>query len=122
MVSNIVVLVEDEFFVAVALEDTLQSAGYDVTIASTGDEAIDLLQSMETLPLALITDIRLPGASGWEVAEKARSRRDDLPVIYISGDSGVDWSAKGVGGSVFVQKPFRSDKLVWTLQALVGSA
>lgn len=116
---NKVLLVEDEFFVAVALEDVLQLAGYDVAIASTGDEAIDLLQSMNASLLALITDIRLPGASGWQVAEQARSQRNDLPVIYISGDSGVDWSTKGVGGSVFVQKPFRSDKLVFALQALV---
>ena len=121
MTDNNIILVEDEFFVAVALEDVLQSAGYDVVIAGTGDEAVELLRAMERAPLALITDIRLPGASGWEVAEQARSRHGDLPVIYISGDSGVDWPVKGVEHSVFVQKPFRSEKLVWALQALVES-
>jgi CheY-like chemotaxis protein len=117
--DDTILIVEDEFFVALTLEDVLQSAGFQVRVANSGDEAVDMLTTMPLPPLALVTDIRLPGVLGWDVARTAREKRGDVPVIYISGDSGKDWAANGVQDSMFLQKPFRSDELVDMLRMLV---
>ncbi len=119
MTDDTILIVEDEFFVALTLEDVLQSAGFQVRVANSGDEAVDMLTTMPLPPLALVTDIRLPGVLGWDVARTAREKRGDVPVIYISGDSGKDWAANGVQDSMFLQKPFRSDELVDMLRMLV---
>jgi FixJ family two-component response regulator len=63
----------------------------------------------------LVTDVKLPGASGRELAEKVRETRQDVRVLYVSGYTDDDAVRTGAipPGSRFLQKPF-------TLGALVG--
>jgi FixJ family two-component response regulator len=59
----------------------------------------------------LVTDIRLPGQiDGWQVAELCRENDPELPVIYATGFSPV--SGRPVSGSLTLQKPYRSDRIV----------
>lgn len=68
----------------------------------------------------LVTDIRLGvGPSGWDLARQARRSRPDLPIIYMTGDSGADWPAEGVPRSLVVQKPFASGQIVTALSNLL---
>ena len=54
----------------------------------------------------IVTDVNLGGsASGWDVARHFRSKKPDMPVIYISGE--VIDPERCVPGSVFVAKPYR---------------
>lgn len=121
MPNKTVLLVEDEFFVALLMEDVLQTAGFDVVSMTTGEDALAHLDTAPVPPDALVTDIRLPGMAGWDVARSVRDRYGKLPVVYVSGDSGGEWAAQGVSGSIFIQKPFSTDTLASTVESLVNS-
>lgn len=80
-----VLLVEDEGGTREAVAQALVEAGYDVTAACTGDEAVILFGPPEDFDL-LLTDVVTPGRTdGVELAEHARERHPDLPVLFLSG-------------------------------------
>jgi len=114
-----VLVVEDEFFVAILIEDILQTAGFDVVIAGSSEEAIAQLASLPAAPIALITDIRLPDAIGWDVARRFRDIVPNIAVLYVSGDSGSEWQTQGVAGSTFLQKPFNADTLTEAVREIL---
>ncbi len=106
MDSTILILyVEDDFLVALPVLELLERSGFQVEQITNGAEAIARLE-VEPHPAALVTDIRLPGSDGWDVARRAREHFPTIPVVYASGDSASEWSAKGVPQSIMLQKPF----------------
>jgi CheY-like chemotaxis protein len=74
----------------------------------------------------LVTDIRLlPGKlkmTGWDVAHRARELNPELAIIYMTGDSGVDWSSKGVPKSVLVTKPFAPAQIISAVSQLLNAS
>ncbi len=78
-------LVEDEFLIRLTLSETLVDDGFEVVEAEDGGAALALLAQQQPIAL-MLTDIQLPGAlDGHALAERARSTRPDLPVIFMSG-------------------------------------
>ena len=65
-----ILVVEDEPVIAFALEADLQSEGYDVRVARTGDEAIEVGRA-QSFDLILL-DVMLPGLDGYEVCRSLR--------------------------------------------------
>ena len=61
----------------------MEEAGYDVIQAAAGGQALQLLQDGIAVD-ALLTDIRLPGVTGWDVAKAYRERFPSLPVLYLT--------------------------------------
>jgi two-component system, response regulator PdtaR len=101
-----VLVVEDEALTRLDLVETLRTAGYDVLEASNASEAFGFLQSGKRIDV-VITDIQLGGSlTGWDVAERFRAVRPDIPIVYTSGNA-VDHARK-VAGSVFFGKPCRT--------------
>lgn len=91
----------------------LEDGGFRVEAVHTGADAIRELEKPDTTIRALVTDIDLPGgATGWDVAKRARELFPDLAVIYVSGGSSHEWASKGVPGSVMLTKPFALAQLV----------
>jgi len=111
-----VLVVEDDDLTREIAVSSLEQAGIDVVEASTGTEALGLLESGIAADL-LLTDIRMPGpVDGWEVAQVYRERFPGKPVIY-----GTGYAPEGsvpVSGSTIVWKPYRMDSLVSFLKAL----
>jgi CheY-like chemotaxis protein len=94
----VVLLAEDEFLVRYNVADCLQSAGYVVVEAGSGEEAIALCNPETSIDI-VITDINLGGfASGWDVAECFRRFRPHVPVVYASGRS-LDQNVVFLGAS-----------------------
>lgn len=98
-----VLVVDDEAFVRYTVADELEHAGCSVVEAADGAEALDVLAAGDPFDL-MVTDIRMPGFDGWTLAERARELRPGLPVLYVSGFSGVD--PRPVPGGEFLSKPF----------------
>lgn len=120
-VATLLLLVEDEKPIAEFVTHALEDGGYSVIAANTGNSAIRSLDENISNICGLITDIRLPdGPDGWEVARRARELKPDIPVVYMSGDSAADWSAKGVPKSLVLQKPFASAQLVTAISSLLN--
>jgi CheY-like chemotaxis protein len=71
----------------------------------------------------VLTDIRVGQApDGWQVARRARELVPDMPVVYISGDSAHEWSAKGVPNSIMVTKPFVGAQIITAISTLLNEA
>ena len=123
MQENRVLVVEDEALVAMALEDFLSEAGFTVVLASDAASAVKKLEAEFHDFEAVVTDIRMPGSlSGWDVGERARKLRPNMPVVYCSGDKGADWAARGVPNSIMLLKPFSMTELVATLAQLMDDS
>ena len=118
-----VLVVDDEAIIRTLVEDGLVSAGYEVELASTAEQAVSLIEADPSTFQALITDVRLGrGPTGWDIARRARELVHDLPVIYMTGDSGGDWSSQGVPESVLLIKPFAVDQVVTAVSTLITQA
>jgi len=114
-----ILYVEDEALVALPIIDQLEEAGFVVEHVTNAGKAYDSLEASP--PAVLLTDIRLPdGIDGWEIARRARELDAGIIVIYASGDSAADWSAKGVPDSVMLQKPFAQAQLVTAISTLLN--
>ena len=102
------------------LELALEDAGFTLTIATHGEEALAALACDAQMFGAIITDIRLgDGPDGWSIGRRAREIIPEMAVVYMSGDSGYDWPTMGVPGSVMIAKPFAPDQIVTAISALM---
>ena len=99
-----VLVVEDELLVRELACEDLGEAGFEVTGASDGDEALAILREGRTFDL-LFTDIRMPSAiDGWELARQAKAIQPGIKVIYATGlgDAGDRLGAD----ERYVRKPY----------------
>jgi CheY-like chemotaxis protein len=123
MPEPIILLVEDEPLVLLVAQDALEAGGFTVIPVQLASEAVSVLDSKSAELSGLVTDIRLPGGSdGWEIARHARELRADLPVVYTTADSAVEWPVQGVPNSVVVQKPYAGAQLLTAISTLMMTA
>ncbi len=118
----LLLLVEDDLTIRSMLEEALEEAGYAVTAAQNGSEAIKLLDQQRGELKGLITDIDLgEGPEGWDVARHARELCAEMPVVYMSGASAHHWTSHGVPKSVLVAKPFAPAQIITAISTLLNN-
>lgn len=110
----VVLVVDDDEDVREVAADMLQDLGYVVVQACCGEEALELLEARPDLDV-MVTDIRMPGMSGLELAEQAAARRADMKIILVSGYFQPQAITRR-----FLQKPFRTRDLAAAIQAELG--
>ncbi len=120
--AGTILVVEDEEPVRALLCRILQGAGYTVLAAGAGEDALGV-EAAHSGPIDLLfTDVILPGMSGRDLAERLKSHRPRMPVLYASGYNQEIVAARGVleAGISYLAKPYTSDdvlrhvrKLVW---------
>jgi len=121
--ATLLLIVEDEESVRSLLEDALRESGFELELAKSGGAALAVLESRKDSLRGLVTDINLgPGPDGWEVARRGRELIPDLPVVYMSGASGHEWSSKGVPHSTLVAKPFAPAQVITAISALMNTS
>jgi PAS domain S-box-containing protein len=111
-----VLLVEDDALIRMNTSDMLQCAGYVVIEAASAEEALATLRTMRVD--TLLTDIKLPGSSGVELAKHARELQPGIAVIYASGDAS---SVADDGDARVLSKPYGEAQLLKMLEE-TGSA
>ena len=117
---RIAIVVEDEWLVRMEIAEALETAGWTVHEAGSGEEALILSENQTHVDL-LVTDIRLHGPmTGWDVAELYRAVWPQIPVIYASANPSIE--ARLVPGGVFLGKPTRMTELVALGERLWTSA
>jgi len=85
----IVLLVDDEELARVGTRHMLEEAGYFVSEATSGEEALVRLRDGKHVD-ALVTDYAMPGMSGAALAQAARALRPGLPVLLVTGYATLD--------------------------------
>jgi two-component system OmpR family response regulator len=113
-----VLVVEDDVRMAAALRRGLRSDGLVVDIAGDGDRA--LLLARATSFDAVILDVMLPGADGFEVCRRLRADGVWAPVIMLTARDAVDDRVRGLdaGADDYLTKPFSLAELLARLRAL----
>lgn len=103
MSGHRILLIEDDVDLSDALRDGLNLLGYDVTLASDGQEAFDILESM--VPDAIVLDLMMPGMNGWafRVAQREHWQFAHIPVIAVSASSSP--IALAIDADMFLKKP-----------------
>jgi DNA-binding response OmpR family regulator len=119
-----ILVVEDDQLIQSVVEEALTEAGFETEIASSAEQAIELLDRADGKYRALVTDINLGRGQtdGWEIARQAREINPEFPVVYMSGDSAEAWPSKGVPNSIMLAKPFAPAQLVTAVSQLLNSA
>lgn len=122
------ILVTDDSRVVRKAACSTLSSDYDVLEASSGSEALTLLQEDESIQ-AMFLDLWMRGIDGFEVLSRVRqsdqTRIQDLPVIIITGDvedAAIRERALSSGASDFVGKPFSASQLRKSLEPLLNAS
>ena len=108
-----VLLVDDDESVRESYARLLKSGGYQVEIASNGDEAFEKLARDRTIEI-VVTDWDMRGANGPNLLRKARNRLClEIPFVVMSGDLTDErvTTARELGFSESIEKPFSKEKL-----------
>jgi DNA-binding response OmpR family regulator len=97
-----VLVVDDERQIRDLLGEFLEREGYEVFLASAGEEAIELAE--RKIPHAILLDVKMPGIDGIEVCKrlKAEPKIQFIPVIMITGHVDNKMVAIESGADVFV--------------------
>jgi PAS domain S-box-containing protein len=119
--SATILLVEDENVLRQVAVRILTRAGYDVLPADGGAQAVHFAKTHPDPIDLLLTDVIMPNMLGNEVAERIRSIRPGIPVLYMSGYASPVLTENGTlqDGVVIVEKPFTSRELLDRIQAVL---
>jgi PAS domain S-box-containing protein len=103
-----ILLVEDEEDVRRLSKRALESFGYRVLEAASGEDALAIARANAATISLLITDVVMPGLSGPEVADRLTARHSSMRVLFVSGyiDDAVVRHGVVDGEHAFLQKPF----------------
>jgi DNA-binding response OmpR family regulator len=115
-------VVEDEAGIAFALEADLRAEGYDVVVATTGDEAMRTVGA-GSVDLVLL-DVMLPGKDGFEVCREMRRSGVRAPIIMLTAKAQEAEKVMGLelGADDYITKPFSPRELRARVKAALRRA
>ena len=118
MVSETVLVVEDEITIREILTVWLKSAGYDICVASNGLEGLKELY--ERRPDLVVTDILMPQMDGYEMCKLMREV-SGTPILFLTGlDTQADKrQCFNLGGDDFAVKPIQMTEFLTKVYALI---
>lgn len=115
-----VLVAEDDLEIAELLRKTLSHAGYIVTVANDGEEA--LAAALATKPDLVVLDVMMPEINGWEVCKTLRGRKDfsDVGILMLTaiGPNLNEMTAPLYGADDHLDKPFMVEELLEKLSDL----
>jgi DNA-binding response OmpR family regulator len=113
-----VLVVEDDDEIAQVLQRSLRLEGYEVRIASDGEQA--LAMHAEYVPDVVVLDLGLPKVDGIDVAKRVRAA-DDVPILMLTARDAVEARVEGLdsGADDYLVKPFERQELLARLRALL---
>jgi DNA-binding response OmpR family regulator len=113
-----ILAVDDEPRYLEIIRFNLESAGYRVTCASTGEQALEAVAEHE--PDLIVLDVMLPGIDGFEVLRRVRER-STRPVIMLTAKGAEEDKVQGLrlGADDYVTKPFSAQELLARVEAVL---
>ena len=110
-------IVEDKESLGLMLRETVEAEGFEAELASTGAQAVRWLAEGRRY-VAVLTDLRLPGADGIAVLRQAKEADADCPVIVMTAFGTIENAVEAMklGAHDFIQKPIDVDYLMLLLR------
>jgi DNA-binding NarL/FixJ family response regulator len=119
--SKRLLVVDDEPNLLVAVGACLRGEGFDVVTARSGAEA--LVRVAETVPDLIVSDVRMPGMDGYQLARQLRSspRTALTPVVFLTAKDETSDRVEGfrAGVDAYLTKPFEPDELVAVIRGIL---
>lgn len=114
-----ILVADDDPAVRDSLRRSLAFNGYEVSTASDGQEALDLVR--DSRPDLLLLDVNMPILDGLETCRRLRAAGDDLPVLMLTARVEVGDRVLGldVGADDYLAKPFALEELLARIRALL---
>lgn len=119
MPGHHLLIVDDEENLSSMLAAALQHHGFEVTTASNGREALDVVPSAR--PDMILLDVMMPDLDGFEVCRRLRADGDRTPVLFLTARDSTEDKVRGLtlGGDDYLEKPFSLDELVARTEAVL---
>src|SRR6188768_1046244 len=115
-------VVDDDASLLLAVSETLRAEGYVVVTARRGAEA--LVRVAERLPDLIISDIRMPGMDGYQLARNLRSAPHTrlVPIVFLTAKDETADRIAGfrTGVDAYVTKPFEPEELAAIVAAILN--
>lgn len=116
-----ILIVDDSASIREMVSFTLKSAGYEVSTASDGVEALDFAKSNEVK--LVVTDINMPNMDGITLIQELRKldTYQYVPILTLTTESGDDKKREGkeAGATGWIVKPFDPDSLLKTIRKVM---
>lgn len=118
MIRNSILVIDDDPAIRKVLSLGLERLGYQVTLATNGQEGIDLLERMEREPDIILLDIRMPVLTGREALPRIRTMKPLTPVIMLTAynDLATGLEMMKNGAFDYLVKPTRLEQISETIQ------
>ncbi|HLJ82279.1 MAG TPA: response regulator transcription factor [Ktedonobacterales bacterium] len=112
-------VVDDDPRITDLLRRILAYEGYSVSVAASGDEALQKV--LERPPDLIVLDLMLPGVDGLEVARRLRAAGDTVPIVMLTARDAVPNRVEGLeaGADDYLVKPFAPEELLARVKALL---
>lgn len=113
------VVVDDEPNIVELLSASLRFAGFDVTSAANGHDALTAVRDVR--PDLLVLDVMMPGMDGFAVVRRLRADGVRVPVLFLTARDATGDKVQGLtlGGDDYVTKPFSLEELVARIRAVL---
>ena len=113
-------VIDDDRSIRWVLDRALSQAGIPITAFNTADQAMHHLHN--EAPLAIITDVRMPGMSGLEFLEEANASHPNVPIIVMTAHSDLQSAVASFeqGAFEYLPKPFDVDEAVAVVQRAIA--
>ena len=107
-------IVEDSMDIQLILKDLFTGEGYDVSCASNGQEALDILSSAEELPRLILLDLMMPVMDGFQFRDRQTrdARIAQIPVFIMSADTNIQTKKIKTAAAQAFKKPVDIDQLL----------
>jgi len=119
-----ILIVDDERDIRALIAGILEDEGYETREAGNAEEALDAVR--RRLPSLIILDIWLQNShlDGLGILEAVKRDHPDVPVVMISGHGTIETAVSAIkeGAYDFVEKPFKTDRLLFTIQRAIEAA
>jgi len=117
-----ILIADDEPNIVVSLEFLMKQSGYDVRVATNGEDALRAVE--EFVPDLILLDVMMPRLSGYDVCQKVRENPAwaRVKIIMLSAKGRDVEVNKGlaVGADAYVTKPFSTKDLIATVREMLG--
>ena len=116
-----ILVVDDEPNIADLLSAALTFEGYDVGVAATGAEALEMVRTYR--PNLVMLDVMLPDLDGNEVCRRLRQQGEQMPIVFLTARDTTEDKVEGLAmGDDYVTKPFSIDELMARVGAILRRA
>jgi CheY-like chemotaxis protein len=115
-----VLIVDDDLDIRVSLAELLEVQGYAVSVANSGQSALEHLRSTEAPPQVILLDLMMPIMDGWQFRAEQQKNADwaKIPILLISASGKALERAETIGAVGCFRKPFDLGELLLVMSRL----